>query len=219
LATTSSDRPGNNYRYCFGTVPRGQRGGDGLFWMGEPHRMGRKERDVLDGLSHTAAFSERLQPPSVSGVYREKNRSIFGIQSSVFNLTNSATPDVQKQGLIMAEQMCSQAGGPMTQQGSGGVANEWSTRYDSRGGFWGNSNSHAVGYNHVMTPNQKSCCIIGGWGNGSSGAATASSNHAGGVNVLMADGSVKFISDSIDKETWWALGTIATQEPIDTTML
>jgi prepilin-type N-terminal cleavage/methylation domain-containing protein/prepilin-type processing-associated H-X9-DG protein len=219
LTTTPADRPGNNYRYSFGTVPRNSRGGDGFFWMNAPGRVGRKERDILDGLSHTAAFSERLQPPSVSGVFREKNRAIGGIQQSTVANSNNSNTVIQKQWLIQANNECSQAGAPMSNQGTSGAANEWNTRYDSRGGFWSLSNSHAVGYNHVMTPNQKSCAIIGTWGRGSAGAATASSNHPGGVNVLFGDGSVKFISDNIDQETWWAFGTISNQEPIDTTNL
>ena len=36
---------------------------------------------------------------------------------------------------------------------------------------------------------------------------TANSNHSGGVNVTMADGSVKFIKNSINYITWWGLGT------------
>jgi prepilin-type processing-associated H-X9-DG protein len=35
----------------------------------------------------------------------------------------------------------------------------------------------------------------------------ASSYHSGGVNVGMADGSVRFVSDSIDFGTWQAMGT------------
>jgi prepilin-type N-terminal cleavage/methylation domain-containing protein/prepilin-type processing-associated H-X9-DG protein len=33
--------------------------------------------------------------------------------------------------------------------------------------------------------------------------------HSGGVNVLLGDGSVKFIKDSISERTWFALGTRA----------
>jgi prepilin-type processing-associated H-X9-DG protein len=42
---------------------------------------------------------------------------------------------------------------------------------------------------------------------GSGGAYSASSRHSGGVNMLLADGSVKFIKASISAPTWWALGT------------
>jgi prepilin-type processing-associated H-X9-DG protein len=43
---------------------------------------------------------------------------------------------------------------------------------------------------------------------------TANSNHPGGVNILMADGSVRFAKDSINQATWWALGTRARGEVI-----
>ena len=34
-----------------------------------------------------------------------------------------------------------------------------------------------------------------------------SSYHSGGVNVCMADGSVKFVKNTIALQTWWALGS------------
>ena len=37
----------------------------------------------------------------------------------------------------------------------------------------------------------------------------ADSFHPGGVNALMADGSVRFLKNSINIRTWWALGTRA----------
>ena len=45
-------------------------------------------------------------------------------------------------------------------------------------------------------------------------SSTANSNHPGGVNILMADGSVRFAKDSINQATWWALGTRANGEVI-----
>ena len=39
------------------------------------------------------------------------------------------------------------------------------------------------------------------------GLVSATSNHPGGVNVGFADGSVKFIKDTINLQTWWALGS------------
>jgi prepilin-type N-terminal cleavage/methylation domain-containing protein/prepilin-type processing-associated H-X9-DG protein len=42
--------------------------------------------------------------------------------------------------------------------------------------------------------------------------ATARSRHPGGVNVLLADGSTRFISQAINLETWQALGSIASGE-------
>ena len=41
-----------------------------------------------------------------------------------------------------------------------------------------------------------------------------SSRHPGGVNMGMADGSVRFIKNSISLYTWWGLATIAGSEII-----
>ena len=38
-------------------------------------------------------------------------------------------------------------------------------------------------------------------------AVTARSYHVGGVGVLLLDGAVRFVSDSIDRTTWRSLGT------------
>ena len=43
----------------------------------------------------------------------------------------------------------------------------------------------------------------------------ASSAHPGGVNVLMGDGSARFIKDSIALNIWWSLGTRAGGEVIE----
>jgi prepilin-type processing-associated H-X9-DG protein len=69
-----------------------------------------------------------------------------------------------------------------------------------------------MAYTHFNTPNKNSCytasdtCCATVWG-GTSAMITATSNHPGGVNLCMADGSVKFIKDSISPQVWWALGT------------
>ena len=67
------------------------------------------------------------------------------------------------------------------------------------------------GYTHIMTPNKKACVFSNNNadppGSSISGELGASSYHSGGVNVAMADGSVKFIKDTIALQTWWGLGT------------
>ena len=45
----------------------------------------------------------------------------------------------------------------------------------------------------------------------------ARSYHAGGVNALFMDGSVKFVINSIDRDTWRALGTRNGGEVVDST--
>jgi prepilin-type processing-associated H-X9-DG protein len=63
-----------------------------------------------------------------------------------------------------------------------------------------------------MPPNTWSCLnsTLGGLG----GASTASSRHPGVVNVMMADGSVKAIKDSINVNVWWALGSRSGSEVV-----
>jgi prepilin-type N-terminal cleavage/methylation domain-containing protein/prepilin-type processing-associated H-X9-DG protein len=46
------------------------------------------------------------------------------------------------------------------------------------------------------------------------GALNPTSNHPGGVNVSMMDGSVRFIKNTISLPTWWALGTRGSGEII-----
>jgi prepilin-type processing-associated H-X9-DG protein len=43
----------------------------------------------------------------------------------------------------------------------------------------------------------------------------ASSFHPGGVNVGFLDGSVRFIKDGVNPQTWWAIATKAGGEVID----
>ena len=86
---------------------------------------------------------------------------------------------------------------------------------------WLNGFSWAIGYewhtvvnsyHHYNTPNKLTCINQttdgqpGVWG-GTSGASTPTSNHPGGVNICFADGSVRFVKDSVAPQTWWALGS------------
>jgi prepilin-type processing-associated H-X9-DG protein len=68
-----------------------------------------------------------------------------------------------------------------------------------------------VNYNHVGPPNSINCqdSSDASWLSyvGPSGSCPPSSNHPGGVHITFADGSVRFIKDSINQQTWWAIGT------------
>jgi prepilin-type N-terminal cleavage/methylation domain-containing protein/prepilin-type processing-associated H-X9-DG protein len=77
-------------------------------------------------------------------------------------------------------------------------------------------------YTHTMAPNSKGGdCIDLNARSGDGQAAflaahiAARSFHTGGVNTAFADGSVRFIRDSIDIVTWRALGTRSGGETVD----
>ena len=55
----------------------------------------------------------------------------------------------------------------------------------------------------MIQPNGRSCMFPPG-----RIATTANSQHTGGVHLLLCDGSVKFVSDSLDLKTWRSVGSI-----------
>jgi prepilin-type N-terminal cleavage/methylation domain-containing protein/prepilin-type processing-associated H-X9-DG protein len=80
-----------------------------------------------------------------------------------------------------------------------------------RGDAWATGGMAMTLFNTVATPNayNDTWAYCGRDGSGTMAAfSNADSYHPGGVNVLMADGSVKFIKDTINQRTWWSLGTI-----------
>jgi prepilin-type processing-associated H-X9-DG protein len=92
---------------------------------------------------------------------------------------------------------------------------------DYRGVHW----IDAPGYSQIYTqsaPNNSNPDLFYGWrcydradlnlpcadSTWDESTAAARSRHLGGVNVLLADGSVRFVSQTIDLHIWQALGTI-----------
>jgi prepilin-type N-terminal cleavage/methylation domain-containing protein/prepilin-type processing-associated H-X9-DG protein len=75
---------------------------------------------------------------------------------------------------------------------------------------WTNGGVYYSGFTTANTPNQR---IDWDWIDENDGGPTymslsASSQHPGGVNTLFADGSVKFIKNTINAVTWRALGSV-----------
>jgi prepilin-type processing-associated H-X9-DG protein len=87
-----------------------------------------------------------------------------------------------------------------------------------RGNHWGWGIIGATMFNTVIPPNgggqiqwgacRMDCCVNAMHDH----YTNATSSHPGGVNVALADGSVRFIKESIAYPTWWALGTRANGE-------
>jgi prepilin-type processing-associated H-X9-DG protein len=143
---------------------------------------GRKDSQFVDGKSNTAAFAEKLAGDRNPGTLTAWRDATW------ISDTTTLGPDD-------AMSVCQS---PV----------DSADRHYSFGGYtWARSGYYQTWYNHVLTPNSYiPDCNIG------NGAVTARSLHPGGVNLLMADGSVHFISASIAMETWRAIGSVDGRE-------
>lgn len=82
-----------------------------------------------------------------------------------------------------------------------------STRQEMRGRSWSWSfMGSGSTYSHTSLPNETPCHGFTNDWEGTT-AMSANSKHPGGVNVGMADGSVRFVPDTISAAAWWAMGT------------
>lgn len=169
----------------------------------------RRFRDVIDGLSNTVAMSERPWPMGNFGIRTAAGEKFLGVTvvhpavmtSPVTCLTNAAGTQLVP-----------------------GV--QYKARF---GSLWTDAQVERVGFNTVLAPNSVSCTNDANVNADSTGGAiNAGSYHPGGVNVLMMDASVKFITSSIDTGNtslppvtggpspygiWGALGSINGGEP------
>jgi len=138
---------------------------------------------VVDGLSNTAAFSERLRgsaarPMTPSRDYWLCRIGVVGTADDfVAACRISARPEYDGVGFVNA----------------------------GDGWFWeGRDRTY---YNHAQTPNGPVPDCLQGALRTPPGVSTARSGHPGGVCVVMGDGSVRFVGDSIHLQTWRGLGT------------
>jgi prepilin-type N-terminal cleavage/methylation domain-containing protein len=96
---------------------------------------------------------------------------------------------------------------------SGGVTtNTYTGLYDPMGYSWLYANGmQSWGFTTLLKPNDPAiknqnnvACLSNVWVGGA--RFRASSEHVGGVHVLLADGAIRFISDNINLTTWQNLG-------------
>ena len=166
---------------------------------------------IQDGLSQTAAFSERIKGIGVGNQLDPgtPTSAVAGVPRPAGVTTNGAPADSVPGPY---HQACRanppQAGNLASDAGPGGV------NWYAFGMHWWNGHPYAGRYNHVMPPNSWSCLYdVNGIINGN-GAVPASSRHGAVVNVLFADGSTRAIKQTVAVPVWWALGTRAGGEAI-----
>ncbi len=138
-----------------------------------------KMADITDGLSNTAAFSE----------------SVYGDGTAALS-----PPPANPDPLNLAKDVSGSAMDPATCASTG-------TYTGQRGDRWINGGYLATAYNHWTTPNSAAFDCLNTANN--FGLKTARSRHAGGVNLLLCDGSVHFVSNSVSLPAWQALATRA----------
>jgi prepilin-type N-terminal cleavage/methylation domain-containing protein/prepilin-type processing-associated H-X9-DG protein len=169
-----------NYAACAGS---GVNGGsptkaDGIFYINSHTRP----EQIPNGLSHTALLSE----------------SILGNPDGSTSMND---PAVDYKFTLAT---------PLTDGNCGGTF-QWNVS-DGRGFAWACGEFRCALYNHYYLPNQDTPdCLGAGLIGGVQteyidyGWRTARSRHLGGVNLVMADGSVSFIDNGITLPVWQAM--------------
>jgi prepilin-type N-terminal cleavage/methylation domain-containing protein/prepilin-type processing-associated H-X9-DG protein len=197
-----------NYRFCMGDSIASTIGSGflsdtrGMFGTYSRVRIA----DVLDGLSNTITMSERDSGTgAINGTVRDKlgrtAKSVAGLAGnpSLCAATASGNQYLTTQAVV-----------------------NWPA-----GMLWPAGMPYYAGFNTVLPPNSASCS--GGADDEFPGVYSATSQHPGGVNCVMGDGSVRFVNDNINAGNsaaaevssgaspygvWGALGTKAGGESV-----
>ena len=194
----------NNYHASMGTTTKSNPQSPwGLFGYYNSFGI----RNCTDGTSNTIAFAEALVGQSGAQNRYRGNWSVKAGDTSPTSIVDdiSIIPNVIAQGIA--------------QCATNFRTTPANTQTD-RGYRWCTGRVGYTLFNTVATPNDKNLLANGCrysptyGGSDSSQIVPSTSQHPGGVNVLLADGSCRFIKDSINRATWWALGTKSNAEVI-----
>jgi prepilin-type N-terminal cleavage/methylation domain-containing protein len=171
--------------------------GNGAFTIG----IALDSAAFTDGMSNTVMFSERTRGsggnvatdlPKPEDVITDPNR----------NATTMADPDAMFVDCGSAP--------PLVSSFNFTSFGRWVPGSDFSNGWPWAAYSGSM-YNHMANPNWKGqdCGVLSAISDtpGEAAIISARSRHVGGVLCMMADGSVRFVSENIDLYTWRALGT------------
>jgi prepilin-type N-terminal cleavage/methylation domain-containing protein/prepilin-type processing-associated H-X9-DG protein len=136
-----------------------------------------KLTDIADGTSNTACFAERRKGDFNNAV---------------------ATPATDLMSPGSAVTSADQAASVCASFDATNLSYQWRSDY---GQHWMRT-WHMTLYQHVGLPNSRSCAFPP-----SNCSMSANSAHSGGLNLVMCDGSVRFVSNNISIITWRAMGT------------
>ncbi len=188
----------NSYLASQGTTAQGNPSAStGMF----SSKMAYSLATITDGSMNTIAYSEKLVGVPNKTLYRGN-----GVNGT--SVTGPYDAEQSPAVVLSDLQQCTTA----FKSGSNIKTNE--------GQYWIVGSEVYTMFTTIVTPNSTQYP----WGscrNGCAGCSpdssqyiNASSNHSGGVNVLMGDGSVHFTKNSVSQYVWWSLGTASNGEVI-----
>lgn len=170
-------------------------------------------KDFPDGLSFTAMASERALGDNDGPFFGTGN---FNIRTDILLAQSMTTTMSTDQQLQICTALANLSRAQLNALHFSGIGRD----------VWYESTYMGGHYNHVLPPNSKipDCCggssVIETSGlrfcrdNRVRGIVSARSYHPGTINLLMGDGNVRTVSDSVDRGVWRAIGTRNSQEQI-----
>ncbi|TWT94377.1 DUF1559 domain-containing protein [Neorhodopirellula pilleata] len=201
-----------NYTFCLGDAAHDLHQSNdqtqrGMFGSERVRRF----KDITDGLANTIAMGEitvDLKDRCVSGQYAiDRTSAILDSPILVKETIDPSRPSFYSLTT------------PLSERG--------------RGTNWADGTAGGSLFNTILTPNQPSAAV---GADATDGIYSTASHHQGGVHVLMGDGAIKFITDSIEAGDpslpvpilaegnikpptpyglWGKLGTAASDDEID----
>lgn len=198
----------SNYRYSTGRynhrmrqiIDRYQWGGtpvDGIFGLAEAAKI----RDIFDGTSSTILMGERVQ-----GV---NPQDVLGGTGLNPDMNDDSGGGVTPGNIDLMVSQCQAMVNPANPRQFG--AGQFFDGTPS-GGRWADGRTFFSSIQTAIPPNGVSC-LTDGW-DGNYSLMTASSRHTGGAQFVLCDGSVRFISENVDTQTYRSLGSKGGSEVI-----
>ena len=175
---SNSNNNGNRLRDLNWMATRAQASMRGCFWP----RHDSKFRDILDGLANTIAAGEictSIQQREVKADFARIGGGSNGPASNPSLCKNNVNIDPERPAFWGAGANVSTGGTQM------------------RGVRWADFRTHYTGMQTILPPNSPNCHLSNG-GDYNETIMSAGSRHQGGAHVLMADGAVVFMTDSVE---------------------
>jgi prepilin-type N-terminal cleavage/methylation domain-containing protein/prepilin-type processing-associated H-X9-DG protein len=199
----------NSYLASMGTTEQGgyTTSTTGMFAQNTSYGL----RDATDGSSNTIAFSEKLvgTPGGNTGLglgYRGNGVNGSNPSANVFDAFQNPTQIATDLNNCQSSWMGLTAG-------SNNLIN-------NEGQWWIVGDTSYTLFNTIVPPNS-TIYKFGSCRNGCGGCSpdgsqfvNVSSNHSGGANILMTDGSVRFLKSTVAQQIYWSIGTRANNETV-----